>query len=123
MSRVTERVEKFFADKIGQDLPGEDLLELRVVDPGDEMKADRPEEAVLLLEAALVLSQEAIEMMKHHPVEHGALRMPRTILSRPGGRNAPRIGPRSAGKPDLPWKYDFYPSPDAEIKSKNVNRS
>jgi len=67
----------------------------------DDFLNDRPEEAVLLLEAALVFSQEALQMMEDHPVEDRALRMPGTIDSRQGGRNVPRNGPTSRIRPDL----------------------
>ncbi len=42
---------------------------------------DRAEEAVLLLEAALIFGQETVEVMKQHPVEDGPLGMPGTIHS------------------------------------------
>jgi len=41
----------------------------------NDLLDDRPEEAVLSLEAALVLGQEALKMMEQHPVENRALRM------------------------------------------------
>jgi len=62
-------------------------------------------------------------MMGKHPVENRPLRMPRTIDSRHSGRKDPRFGPGSAGKPGLPWKFDFYPIPDAAIKEKSVTGS
>jgi hypothetical protein len=52
-----------------------------------------PEEAILLLEAALIVCQETVEVMKQHSVEDGPLRMPRTIHSH-GGRRTPRNRPR-----------------------------
>jgi hypothetical protein len=60
----------------------------------DHLLDNGPEEAVLLLEAALVLRQEPVEVMKKHPVEDGPLRMPGTIHSRHSGRMASRNGPR-----------------------------
>jgi hypothetical protein len=54
---------------------------------------DGPEEAGLLLEAALVFCQETVEVMKQHSVEDGSLGMPRTIHARHGGRVASRNGP------------------------------
>ncbi len=51
--------------------------------PLHDLPDDGPEEAVLPLEPALVPRQEALEMMKHHPVVHSPLRMPRPIHSLP----------------------------------------
>jgi len=42
---------------------------------------DRPEEAILLLETALILRQESVEVMKYHPVECSPFRMSRAIDS------------------------------------------
>jgi len=70
----------------------------------DDFFDDRPEEAVLLLEAALVLRQEPVEVMKKHPVEDGPLRMPGTIHSRHSGRMASRNGPRPRKFPYRPGK-------------------
>src|SRR4030042_6129785 len=42
---------------------------------------DRPEEAVLLLEAALVLGPKPVKVMEQHPVKDGPLGMSRTIDS------------------------------------------
>jgi hypothetical protein len=53
------------------------------------------EEAVLLLEAALILSQEFIEIMEQHPIEDGPLRMSGTVDSRHGGRKISRNEPKS----------------------------
>jgi hypothetical protein len=36
---------------------------------------DPPEEAILLLEAALIFCQEPVELIKQHPTEDRALRM------------------------------------------------
>jgi hypothetical protein len=105
--------------KTGKSAPRVAAIEIAL----DHLLDDRPKISVLPLESTLVFGQKALEMMGDHPIENGALRMPRTIDSRHGGRNVPRFGPRSTGKPDLLWKYTLSPSPDAEIKSKNVNRS
>jgi hypothetical protein len=43
-------------------------------------------------------------MMEQHPVEDRALRMPRSIDSRHGGRRASRNGPPSRIGPRLPGK-------------------
>ena len=40
-----------------------------------------PEEAVLLLEAALILGQELVKIMEYHPVEYGVFRVTGTIDS------------------------------------------
>jgi hypothetical protein len=42
---------------------------------------NRPEEAVLSFEAAIILAQELIEVMEEHPVEHSALRMSGAVHS------------------------------------------
>jgi hypothetical protein len=42
---------------------------------------DPTEEAIFLLEAALILGQERVEVMKKHPVEDGPLGMKRAIDS------------------------------------------
>jgi len=47
----------------------------------DNLFDDGPEEAVLLLEAALILRKEPVKIMEEHAVEDGALRMSRTIDS------------------------------------------
>ena len=47
----------------------------------DDFFDDRPEIAVLFLEAALILGQELVKIMEHHPVEHGTFRMSGTIDS------------------------------------------
>jgi hypothetical protein len=67
---------------------------------------DRPEEAILLLEAALILRQESVEVMKYHPVECSPFRMSRAIDSRHGGRKASRNGPMSHIGPRLPGKRE-----------------
>jgi hypothetical protein len=54
---------------------------------------DRPEVAVLLLETALILRQESVEIVKENAVEDGALGMPGTIHARYGGKKASRNGP------------------------------
>jgi len=78
----------------------------RTADPGDSrariaaveialyhLPYDGPKEAALLLESALILRQEALEMMKQQPGEDRAHRMERTIDSRhiwsEQSRNAP----------------------------------
>jgi hypothetical protein len=43
---------------------------------------DRPEIAVLPLETALILRNEALKMVEQDPVEDGSLRSARTIDSR-----------------------------------------
>ena len=48
---------------------------------------DKPEVAIFLLEAALILSQKLVEVMKQHPIEHRALRMTRTVDSWHRGKN------------------------------------
>jgi hypothetical protein len=63
---------------------------------------DGPKEAVWLLEAALILGQEPVEVMKQHLVENSALRMPRTIHSRHSGRMDSKNGPSSWIRPLLP---------------------
>jgi len=68
----------------------------------DHRLDDRPKKTVRPLEAALIFRQEALEIMKKHPVEDRALRMPGTIDSRHGGRKASRTGPTSPMNPDLP---------------------
>jgi hypothetical protein len=50
----------------------------------------RPEEAVFLLEAALMLREEPVEIMKEHPIKDGPLGTAGTIHSRHGGRMASR---------------------------------
>jgi hypothetical protein len=65
---------------------------------------DRPEIAVRLLEAALIIRQNPLEMMEKHPVEDGPLRISGTIDSRHGGKKAPRNEPTSRLRPCLPLK-------------------
>jgi len=59
----------------------------------DDLLDDGPEEAVLLLEAALIFCQEPVEVMEEHAVEDGALGMTGTIGSGHGGEKASRNGP------------------------------
>jgi len=42
---------------------------------------DRPQKTIFLLEAALILGQEPVEVMKKHPVEDGPLGMTRAVDS------------------------------------------
>jgi len=56
---------------------------------------DRAEVAVLLLETALILRYEPLEMMEQYPAKDRPLRMSRTIDSRYSGRMASRNGPTS----------------------------
>jgi len=60
----------------------------------DYLLDNRPEEAILLLEAALILGQETIKVMKQHPIKDSLFQMSRTIDSRHSGRMASRNGPR-----------------------------
>jgi len=67
---------------------------------------DRPEEAVLLLETALVFGEELVEMMKKHPVEDGAFRMSGTVDSCHGQDKNPTNGPEAGRIPqetNFPW--------------------
>ncbi|MDI6699602.1 MAG: hypothetical protein QME85_11840 [Candidatus Saccharicenans sp.] len=41
----------------------------------DDFFDDRAQEAILLLEAALILRQEAVEVMEEHPIKDSPLRM------------------------------------------------
>jgi len=66
--------------------------------------------------------QEAIEVMKKHPVENGPLRMPGTIHSRHGGRNVPRNGPTSQIRPDLLEKTPRARTRRQKSRGENVNR-
>jgi hypothetical protein len=89
----------------------------------DDLLDDGPEKAVLPLEAALILCQEALEMMKKHPIEDGPLRMPGTIDSGHGRREVPGNGPTSRISPDLlDEKAKGQPLAQAS-REKNVNRS
>jgi hypothetical protein len=47
----------------------------------DDFLDDGPEEAILLLETALIFGQELLKVMEQYPVEHGAFRMTGTIDS------------------------------------------
>ena len=64
----------------------------------DDLLDDGPEMTVLLLEAALVLCQEPVEVMEQDPIEDRALRMARTVDSRHIGRadsrSVPEIPPK-----------------------------
>jgi len=55
---------------------------------------DRPEEAVLSLETALILREEAVEVMKRHPVEGSPLRMSGAVGSGHSGTLDSRDGPK-----------------------------
>jgi len=61
----------------------------------DDFFDDRPEEAILLLEAALILRQESVEIVEEHAVEDGALGMSGAVDSGHEGRMASRNGPLS----------------------------
>jgi len=61
----------------------------------DDFFDDGPEETVLFLETSLILGQEMIEVMKQHPVEHGAFGMPRAVNSCHSKRHLSRNGPTS----------------------------
>jgi len=45
----------------------------------DHLLDDGPEEAMLLLKPGLIFLKELLKVMEEHPVEHGALRMSRTV--------------------------------------------
>ncbi len=65
---------------------------------------DGPEEARLLLEAALVFCQETVEVMKQHSIEDGSLGMPRTILD-----DAAELFPIGAGnRVEMPVKGRLF---------------
>jgi hypothetical protein len=68
----------------------------------DDLLDDGPEEAMLLLEAALILGQKTVKEMKQHSVENSALGMPRTIYSRHSGRMDSKNGPSSWVRALLP---------------------
>jgi len=68
----------------------------------DHLFDDRTEKAVCALKTRLIFGDETVEMMTHHPVEDGPLRMSRSIHSRHGGREAPRNGPTSGNRPPPP---------------------
>jgi hypothetical protein len=59
----------------------------------DDLLDDRTEKALCTLKTRLIFGDEPLEMMKHHPVKDGPLRMTRTIHSRHGGRMASRNRP------------------------------
>ena len=80
---------------------------------------DRPEEAILLLEAALIFSQEPVEVMEQHPVEDGALGMSRTITSGHRRSFSSRKGP---GRSTLTLRLEEAPGDPAFLLWR-VNRS
>ena len=59
----------------------------------DHLLDDRSKKAVLFLETALIVRQEAVKIVKEHPVQDGAFRISRTIHSGHDGRMASRNGP------------------------------
>jgi hypothetical protein len=59
---------------------------------------DRPEEAALLLEPALILREEPVEIVKKHPVENRAFWMTRTIDSGHSRSHESRNRPIPSGK-------------------------
>jgi hypothetical protein len=59
---------------------------------------NRSMNSLLLLEAAVVLCQEPLEMIEWYPVEDGPLRMTGTIDSRHVGKDEARIGPGSGSR-------------------------
>jgi len=60
----------------------------------DHLLDDWPEKTGLLLKASLIISQEPLEMIEHHPVEDRTLRMARAIDSRHIGKEDSRNAPR-----------------------------
>jgi hypothetical protein len=88
----------------------------------DDLLDDRPEETVWLLKATLVLDEESVEIVKEHPVEDGALGMPRTIHARHGGKMASRNGPSPRSWPDAPEKTGKAPVWQAKSGRESVNR-
>jgi hypothetical protein len=84
-----------FLSTIGTADAGEPAARVTAIEVAlDDILDDGPEEAVLLLESALVLRKEPVEVMKQNPVECSALGMSGTIHSRHSGRRASRNGPR-----------------------------
>jgi hypothetical protein len=62
--------------------PGEPAARVAAVKVAlDDFLDDRPEKTIFLLEAALILGQEPVEVMKKHPVEDGPLGMTRAVDS------------------------------------------
>jgi len=84
---------------------------------------DRPEETVLLLEAALVLREEAVEIVEEHPIEDRPLGMARAIDSSHEGRMASRNVPLSWIRPLLPEKTGKAPVWQAKSGRESVNLS
>jgi len=84
---------------------------------------NRPEEAVLLLEAMLILREEAVEVMEDHPIEDRALGMSGTIDSGHDGRMASRNGPSSRSRLDAPEKTGKAPVWRAKPGQESINRS
>jgi hypothetical protein len=73
-----------------------------------------PEEASLLLIAALKLRQELIEMMEQYQIEDSPLRISSAIDSRRGGRKASKNGPKPWIGSDLPRKNGKMPGPEGQ---------
>jgi len=80
----------------------------------DDFLDDRAEEAVLLLEAALIFCQESVKVVEQHPVEDSPFRMSRTVNSGHSrsfsSRNEPTCS-TSALHPPFAWKMPREPPP------------
>lgn len=61
------------------------------------------EEAIILLEAALVFGQKALEIMEQHPVEHRAFGMPRRVNTCHNRSGSSRNGPALPKHALCPW--------------------
>jgi hypothetical protein len=109
--------------------PGEAGARIAAVEVAlDDFLDDRPIMTVLLLEAALVGRQEAVEVMEQQAAEHRALQMARAVDSRHIGkadsRSVPRLligslveAGREIGQRPAPWKVS--PRENGYIESFN----
>jgi hypothetical protein len=77
---------------------------------------------MLLLETALILGQEPVEVMKEHPVERRAFGMSRTVHSRHSGRMASRNGPKLGIRWRLPEKRGKAQIQKPESRRKRINQ-
>jgi len=81
-SGVTGEHQEAFLPTVGTADAGKSATGVTAVEIAlDHLLDDGPEETVLLLETSLILGQELVKIMEHHPVEHGTFRMSGTIDS------------------------------------------
>jgi len=113
---AAEEHQEMLCTTVGTENPGEPATRVAAVEEAfDHLLDDGSEEAAFLLETALELREEAVEIVEEHSIEDCPLGMSRPIDSH-GGRMASRNGPLAGIWPDSPERGG-KPRSEAGIKA------